>query len=163
MKKQLIRLTEEDLSQIIESTVQRIITENSEDEGLWDSLKSFAGQYKNRGTQKAQELGKTAGERMKQGYNSAKNAISQKYNAAKDAAAQKYNAAKDFGNAVKQDVKNTWQGAQRDGYMKDMQKAFNNFKLSVEKFVENGGKLNPQMNSRISVIDKMLNSYQPNY
>lgn len=152
MKKQLIRLTEEDLNQIIESTVHRIITENSEDEGLWNSLRSFAGQYKNRGEQKAKEMGKAAGERMRQGYNATKDAIS-----------QKYNAAKDFGKAVKQDVKDTWQGAQRDGSMKDMQKAFNNFKMAVEKFVKNGGQINPQMNSRISGIEKMLNSYQPNY
>lgn len=152
MKKQLIRLTEEDLNQIIESTVHRIITENSEDEGLWNSLRSFAGQYKNRGEQKAKEMGKAAGERMRQGYNATKDAIS-----------QKYNAAKDFGKAVKQDVKDTWQGAQRDGSMKDMQKAFNNFKMAVEKFVKNGGQVNPQMNSRISGIEKMLNSYQPNY
>lgn len=152
MKKQLIRLTEEDLNQIIESTVHRIITENSEDEGLWNSLRSFAGQYKNRGAKKAQELGRNAGERMRQGYN-----------ATKDAIAQKYNAAKDFGKAVKQDVKDTWQGAQRDGSMKDMQQAFNNFKMAVEKFVKNGGQLNPQMNSRIIGIEKMLNSYQPNY
>ena len=90
-------------------------------------------------------------------------AAAQKYNAVKNAANQKYNAAKQFGNAVKQDVQNTWQGAQRDGSMKDMQKAFNNFKMAVEKFVKNGGQLNPQMNSRISGIEKMLNSYQPNF
>lgn len=170
MKKQLIRLTEEDLNQIIESTVQRIITENSEDEGLWDSLKSFAGQYKNRGEQKAKEMGKAAGESIKNKYNATKDAAAQKYNAVKNAANQKYNAAKQFGNAakqfgnaVKQDVQNTWQGAQRDSSMKDMQKAFNNFKMAVEKFVKNGGQLNPQMNSRISGIEKMLNTYQPNY
>lgn len=163
MKKQLIRLTEEDLNQIIESTVHRIITENSEDEGLWDSLKSFAGQYKNRGEQKAKEMGKAAGENIKNKYNATKAAAAQKYNAVKNAASQKYNAAKQFGNAVKQDVQNTWQGAQRDGSMKDMQKAFNNFKMAVEKFVKNGGQLNPQMNSRISGIEKMLNSYQPNF
>lgn len=174
MKKQLIRLTEEDLNQIIESTVHRIIAENSEDEGLWDSLKSFAGQYKNRGEQKAKEMGKAAGESIKnkynatkdaaaQKYNAVKDAANQKYNAVKDAASQKYNAAKQFGNTVKQDVQNTWQGAQRDGSMKDMQKAFNNFKMAVEKFVKNGGQLNPQMNSRISGIEKMLNSYQPNF
>lgn len=156
MKKQLIRLTEEDLNQIIESTVHRIITENSEDEGLWDSLKSFAGQYKNRGEQKAKEMGKAAGESIKNKYNATKAAAAQKYNAVKNAANQKY-------NAVKQDVQNTWQGAQRDGSMKDMQKAFNNFKMAVEKFVKNGGQLNPQMNSRISGIEKMLNSYQPNF
>lgn len=152
MKKQLIRLTEEDLSKIIESTVQRIITENAENEGLWDTVKSFAGQYKNRGNAMARQIGKNAGERMKQGFNATKNA-----------AAQKYKAAKEFGNNVKQDVKNTWQGAQRDSSMKDMQRAFNNFKMAVEKFVNNGGQINPQLNSRISGIDKMLNSYQPNY
>ena len=145
MKKQLIRLTEEDLSNIIESTMKRIISENEDNEGMWDSLKSFAGQYGKRGKENAQALGKRAREGIKNSYNNAKNAVSNGY------------------NNVKQDIHNTWQGAQRDGSMKDMQRAFANFEAAVNKFVQNGGKLNPQMNSRISGIKKVLGSYQPNY
>ena len=145
MKKQLIRLTEEDLSNIIESTMKRIISENEDNEGMWDSLKSFAGQYGKRGKENAQDLGKRAREGIKNSYNNAKNAVSNGY------------------NNVKQDIHNTWQGAQRDGSMKDMQRAFANFEAAVNKFVQNGGKLNPQMNSRISGIKKVLGSYQPNY
>ena len=96
---------------------------------MWDSLKSFAGQYKNRGEQKAKEMGKAAGESIKNKYNATKAAAAQKYNAVKNAANQKYNAAKQFGNAVKQDVQNTWQGAQRDGSMKDMQKLNKMYKI----------------------------------
>lgn len=141
MKKQLIRLTEEDLNQIIESTVHRIITENSEDEGLWNSLRSFAGQYKNRGEQKAKEMGKAAGKAIKSGYNTASKKM------------------QDMGK----DIKDTWKGAQRDGYMKDMRKAFNNFKMSVERYKQNGGVVDSQLGSRISGIENMLNSYQPNF
>lgn len=156
MKKQLIRLTEEDLSNIIESTMKRIISENEDNEGMWDSLKSFAGQYGKRGKENAQALGKRAGEGIKNSYNNAKNAVSNGYNNAKNAVSNGY-------NNVKQDIHNTWQGAQRDGSMKDMQRAFANFEAAVNKFVQNGGKLNPQMNSRISGIKKVLGSYQPNY
>jgi hypothetical protein len=49
MKKQMIRLTESELHQIIEESVKNIIKENMEQEGWLDTAKSFAGQYRKRG------------------------------------------------------------------------------------------------------------------
>lgn len=130
MKKQLVRLTEEDLHQIIESTVQRIITENYEEEGMWDTMKSFGGQYFNRGKKSAQQFGQKMGDKL---------------------------------TNITTDVKNTWTNAKRDGAMKDMQKAFINFKKSVNNYVNNGGKLDRMFNSRLSGLEKTLNNYNFNY
>lgn len=151
MAKKVIRLTEEDLRKIIEMAAKKI-NENSENEGFWDTMRSFGGQYKNRGTQKAQELGQAAGQKMHQGYN-----------AVKQGAQRVGNAVKNAGNAVKQDVQNTWTNAKRDSSMKDMQRAFNKFKEALMKYKNSGGQVNPQLNSRVSGIDKMLNGYQSAY
>ena len=54
MKKQVIRLTESDLHKIVENSVRRIMTENEEDEGLWNNMKSaFKGARNGYQTQKA--------------------------------------------------------------------------------------------------------------
>lgn len=65
-------------------------------------------------------------------------------------------------NNVRQDVSNTWQAASRDGAMKDMQAAFQNFKNAVEKFQQNGGQVSRQLNSYLSGINNMMNQYQFN-
>lgn len=141
MKKQLVRLTEEDLHQIIESTVQRIITENYEEEGMWDTMKSFGGQYFNRGKKSAQQFGQNV----------------------KQSAQQFGQKMGDNLTNITTDVKNTWTNAKRDGAMKDMQKAFINFKKSVNNYVNNGGKLDRMFNSRLSGLEKTLNNYNFNY
>lgn len=163
MKKQLIRLTEEDLNQIIESTVHRIITENSEDEGKFDTLRSFFGQYKNRGEQKAKEMGKAAGKAIKSGYNTASQKVQDMGKDVGKAIKSGYGTASKKMQDMGKDINDTWKGAQRDGYMKDMRKAFNNFKMSVERYKQNGGVVDSQLGSRISGIENMLNSYQPNF
>lgn len=50
MKKQIIRLTEQDLQTIIENVVKKAkgLNESSMDEGMWDVAKSFGKQYANR-------------------------------------------------------------------------------------------------------------------
>lgn len=129
-----MRLTESELNQIIEESVRSIIAENMEDEGLWDTMKSFGGQYLQRGKEQAQKMGHNVGQKMKGAY-----------------------------NTVANDVKNTYKNAQQDGQMKSMIKAFNDFKMAVEKFRANGGKVNNQLNSRIKGIENMMNAYQPHY
>lgn len=55
MAKQLIRLTESDLQNIIEESVTRILSENEECEGLWNQIKrgaqSFMGRNANGGSE----------------------------------------------------------------------------------------------------------------
>lgn len=152
MEKKTIRLTEAELHQIIAKSVKNIIKENSTDEGMWDTMKSFAGQYGRRGMDKAKQMGSAAGQKMKQGYNNVKQG-------AKNAA----NTVQQGYNNVKADVQQTAQNARQDSSMKDMQKAFNNFKMAVQKFTQNGGKINPQLNSRIKGIENMMNQYQSHF
>lgn len=70
MKKQIIRLTEQDLQAIIENVVKKAkgLNESSMDEGLWDVAKSFGKQYGNR----AVNAGKNAMNKAKGAYNNAK-------------------------------------------------------------------------------------------
>ena len=142
MNKKVIKLTESELQSIIKETVSAVLNESENiEEGLWNTTKSFMGQYGKRGAEKAQQIGRAAGEAARQGFNRVK---------------QGY-------NNVKNDIQQTAQNARQDSSMKDMQKAFNNFKASVERFKANGGKVNRQLGARISGIDNMMNSYNPHF
>lgn len=152
MEKRVIKLTESELNQIIEESVRSIIAENMEDEGLWDTMKSFGGQYAQRGKQKAQEMGQDFGQKMKGAYNSMTNGVK---NAGKK--------MKGTYNTVANDVKNTYKNAQQDGQMKSMMKAFNDFKVAVEKYKAAGGKVDNQLASRIKGIENMMGAYPAHY
>jgi hypothetical protein len=187
-KKQLVRLTESDLHNIINESVRTILSEKM-DEGWWDTAKSFMGQYGKRGADKAQQMGQQVGSAAKNAYNtasnkaqqmgqnvanSAKNAYNtmsnkaqqmgqQVGNAAKNAYNTASNKAQEIGQNVANDVRTTYNNAKQDGNMKSMQKAFQNFKDAVEKFKAAGGKVNNQLASRISGIDKMMAQYQSHF
>lgn len=143
-KKQLVRLTESDLHNIINESVRTILSEKM-DEGWWDTAKSFMGQYGKRGADKAQQMGQQVGSAAKNAYNTASN------------------KAQEIGQNVANDVRTTYNNAKQDGNMKSMQKAFQNFKTAVENFKAAGGKVNNQLASRISGIDKMMAQYQSHF
>lgn len=167
MAKQLIRLTEEDLHRIVESSVERIIKENMEDEGLLDYLKSMGRQ----GGKKAQEAGADVGKKMRQGYDAVKgaaqrgydaaaNKIGQGYDAVKGAAQRGYDAAANKVGQAVQGVKDMHQNAMQDSMVADMNSAIANFEKSLQTFINNGGNFqNAQLNSRLSGIKNMLNQY----
>ena len=167
MAKQLIRLTEEDLHRIVESSVERIINENMEDEGLFDYFRSMGRQ----GGQKAQQAGAAMGQKMRQGYDAVKGAAQRGYDAAankvghgydavKGAAQRGYDAAaKNVGQAV-QGVKDMHHQAMQDSMVANMNSPIANFEKSLQTFINNGGKFqNAQLNSRLSGIKNMLNQY----
>lgn len=151
MKKQLVRLTESELHQIIEESVRSIIEENM-DEGWFDTAKSFFGQYGKRGAENAKQLGNKVGQQVKMGVNKAQEVGKE----VGDKLKQGY-------NNVKSDIQQTAMNARQDGSMKDMQKAFNNFKSAVEQYKAAGGKLNNQFASRIAGIEKMMGGYQAHF
>ena len=145
MAKQLIRLTEEDLHRIVESSVERIINENMEDEGFFDYFKSMGRQ----GGEKAQQAGAAMGQKMRQGYDAVKGAAQKGYNA----------AANKVGQAV-QGVKDMHHNAMQDSMVANMNSAIANFEKSLQTFINNGGNFqNAQLNSRLSGIKNMLNQY----
>ena len=145
MAKQLIRLTEEDLHRIVESSVERIINENMEDEGFFDYFKSMGRQ----GGEKAQQAGAAMGQKMRQGYDAVKGAAQKGYNA----------AANKVGQAV-QGVKDMHHNAMQDSMVANMNSAIANFEKSLQTFINNGGNFqNAQLNSKLSGIKNMLNQY----
>lgn len=141
MEKKVYKITESELHDIIKESVNQIIKEQMTNEGLWDTAKSFMGQYGQRGAAKAKQMGQAVGQQVKKGYN----AVQQGY------------------NNVKNDIQQTAKNARQDSAMKDMQKAFQNFKAAVEKFKQNGGQVNGQLNSRIVGIEKMMGGYQAHF
>lgn len=165
-KKQLVRLTESDLHNIINESVRTILSEKM-DEGWWDTAKSFMGQYGKRGADKAQQMGQQVGSAAKNAYNTMSNKAQQMGKQVGDAAKNAYNTASNnvqqFGQNVANDVRTTYNNAKQDGNMKSMQKAFQNFKTAVENFKAAGGKVNNQLASRISGIDKMMAQYQSHF
>ncbi len=165
-KKQLVRLTESDLHNIINESVRTILSEKM-DEGWWDTAKSFMGQYGKRSADKAQQMGQQVGSAAKNAYNTMSNKAQQMGQQVGNAAKNAYNTASNnvqqFGQNVANDVRTTYNNAKQDGNMKSMQKAFQNFKDAVEKFKAAGGKVNNQLASRISGIDKMMAQYQSHF
>lgn len=153
MDKNRVRLTESDLQLIIKEAVEKVLMESDNlEEGWLDTAKSFIGQYGKRGANKVQQMGQAAGQAMRKGANAVGNAVQKGANAV----AQGY-------NNVRNDIQQTAQNARQDSSMKDMQKAFNNFKAAVEKFKANGGQVDRQLGSRIAGIEKMLGGYNPNF
>lgn len=62
MKKQVVRITENDLHNIINESLRRIVAENEENEGAWDYAKSFWNQGKNKAMQAGQQVGAAIGQ-----------------------------------------------------------------------------------------------------
>lgn len=148
-----IKLTETDLHNLIKEAVEQVLSESDTlEEGFWDTARSFAGQYGQRAGNKIQQMGQAAGQAMRNGAQRVGNAVQRGANAV----AQGY-------NNVKSDIQQTAQNARQDSSMKDMQKAFNNFKSAVERYKANGGQVNRQLGSRIAGIEKMMGDYQAHY
>ena len=148
-----IRLTESYLHNIIKESVEQVLMESDNlDEAFLDGAKSFFGQYGKRAGNKIQQMGQSAGQAMRNGAQRVGNAIQKGANAV----AQGY-------NNVKSDIQQTAQNARQDSSMKDMQRAFNNFKSAVERYKANGGQVNRQLGSRLAGIEKMIGGYQMHY
>lgn len=138
MAKQFIRLTEADLHRIVESSVERIINENMEDEGFGDYFRSLGRQ----GQQKAQDAGKKVGQWAGDKWNAAKTKVQNTY------------------NDVKQGVQTMHQNAMQDSMVANMNNALNSFERSLETFKKNGGNFaNAQLQSRLQGIKNMLDQY----
>jgi soluble cytochrome b562 len=146
MKKQ-IKLTESDLQNIIKESVNQILREREEnlEEGAWNTAKSFVGQYLNRGTKKAQDVKKEVGKKVREKYEKVRDGIQDGY------------------DKIKDDIQQTARNARQDSSIKEMQKAFNNFKNAVNTYRQNGGQTTRQLNSYLSAIDKMINNYERHF
>jgi phage-related protein len=183
MSKKIVRLTESELHQIINEAVSQIINENMEDEGFKDYLASLGRQ----GANKAQKIGQEVGERARGAYNNASNKVNGVVNnvkqSAKDAyntASQKvqqatqtvkqgandaYNAASDkvkgAVNNVVNGVKDMHNNAMQDSMVRNMDNSIADFENNLKSFLSHGGNFNnPQLNSRISGLKKMLDNYE---
>ena len=155
-KKQMVRLTESDLQNIIKESVMEILKENPQNEGLWDYFKSMGRQ----GGNKAQAMGQQVGKQAQQGWNAVKGAAQRGY----DAAAQKVGQGVDsvigaYNNAA-QGVKTMHQNAMQDSSMANMKSSMDKFEKDLQVFLKNGGQVDRQLKSRLSGIMNMLNNYQ---
>lgn len=166
-KKQMVRLTESDLQNIIKESVMQILKEDMNNEGFMDYLRSFGRQ----GSNKAQAMGQQVSQQAKQGYNKMAGKAQQGWNSVKGAAQRGYDAAaQKVGqgvNAVKgaydnaaQGVKTMHQNAMQDSSMANMQASMNKFQKDLEVYLENGGQVTRQLKSQVSGIMNMLNGYQ---
>lgn len=166
-KKQVVRLSESDLQNIIKESVMEILKENPQNEGLWDYFKSMGRQ----GGNKAQAMGQQVGKQVKQQYGNMTGKAQQGWNAVKgaaqrgyDAAAQKVgqgvDAARGMYNKAAEGVKTMHQNAMQDSSMANMISSMDKFKKDLQVFLKNGGQVDGQLKSRLSGIMNMLNRYQ---
>ena len=188
-KKQMVRLTESDLQNIIKESVMQILKENPQNEGLWDYFKSMGRQ----GGNKAQAMGQQVGQQAKQQYNNMAGKAQQGWNAVKGAAQRGYDAASQkvgqgvdavrgaaqrgydaaaqkvgqgvdavrgaYNNAA-QGVKTMHQNAMQDSSMANMKSSMDKFEKDLQVYLKNGGQVDRQLKSRLSGIMNMLNNYQ---
>lgn len=61
MENKVVRLTEQDINQIIKESVEKIINENMEQEGFWDNVKAGAKGFMGKDINGIQRGGKGAG------------------------------------------------------------------------------------------------------
>lgn len=144
-KKQIVRLTESDLNNIIKESVMEILKENPQNEGLWDYFKSMGRQ----GGNKAQSMGQQVGKQAQQGWN-----------AVKGAAQRGVDAVRGTYNNAAQGVKTMHQNAMQDSSMANMQASMNKFQKDLDVYLKNGGQVTRQLKSQVSGIMNMLNGYQ---
>lgn len=155
-KKQVIRLTESELNNIIKESVQQILMENPENEGLWDYFKSMGRQ----GGNKAQSMGQQVGKQAQQGWNAVKGAAQRGYDAAAQKVGQGVDAVRGAYNNAAQGVKTMHQNAMQDSSMANMQASMNKFQKDLDVYLKNGGQVTRQLKSQVSGIMNMLNGYQ---
>lgn len=155
-KKQVIRLTESDLNNIIKESVQQILKENPQNEGLWDYFKSMGRQ----GGNKAQSMGQQVGKQAQQGWNAVKGAAQRGYDAAAQKVGQGVDAVRGAYNNAAQGVKTMHQNAMQDSSMANMQASMNKFQKDLDVYLKNGGQVTRQLKSQVSGIMNMLNGYQ---
>ena len=155
-KKQMVRLTESDLQNIIKESVMEILKENPQNEGLWDYFKSMGRQ----GGNKAQAMGQQVGKQARQQYDNMAGKAQQGWNAVKGAAQRGYDAVRGTYNNAAQGVKTMHQNAMQDSSMANMQASMNKFQKDLDVYLKNGGQVTRQLKSQVSGIMNMLNGYQ---
>lgn len=155
-KKQIVRLTESDLNNIIKESVMEILKENPQNEGLWDYFKSMGRQ----GGNKAQSMGQQVGKQAQQGWNAVKGAAQRGYDAAAQKVGQGVDAVRGAYNNAAQGVKTMHQNAMQDSSMANMQASMNKFQKDLDVYLKNGGQVTRQLKSQVSGIMNMLNGYQ---
>lgn len=138
MNKQIYRLTESDLHNIIRESVENVLRENMENEGFGSYLRSLGRQGKQKGMEAGERLGKSAGN----AFNSVTNWVGDKYNSAK------------------QGLKTMHQNAMQDSSMSNMNSSLDAFQKDLQVYLKNGGKVDRQFMSRLSGIMNTLNNYQ---
>lgn len=155
-KKQMVRLTESDLQNIIKESVMEILKENPQNEGLWDYFKSMGRQ----GGNKAQSMGQQVGKQAQQGWNAVKGAAQRGYDAAAQKVGQGVDVVRGAYNNAAQGVKTMHQNAMQDSSMANMQASMNKFQKDLDVYLKNGGQVTRQLKSQVSGIMNMLNGYQ---
>lgn len=166
-KKQMVRLTESDLQNIIKESVMEILKENPQNEGLWDYFKSMGRQGGNKAQAMGQQVGKQARQqydnmtgKAQQGWNAVKGAAQRGYDAAAQKVGQGVDAVRGAYNNAAQGVKTMHQNAMQDSSMANMQASMNKFQKDLDVYLKNGGQVTRQLKSQVSGIMNMLNGYQ---
>lgn len=126
MKKQVVRLTESDLNKIIAESVQQILKENPENEGLWDRMKGMFGKVGGDAKQGVTNAANNISNKAQQGWNAGKQMAKQVGNNV----AQTYNNAKQSVQNYANDVKQAGQMASNKA---DAQQAIKTIQGLVQK------------------------------
>lgn len=158
-KKQVIRLTESDLNNIIKESVQQILMENPENElfgGLSRMFGKIGGDAK-KGVENGYNSGRNAVGRFNNAvqdkYNQVSNAVQNKYNQVSNAVQDKYNQASNAVRGYANDLKDAYQ---QGSNIQDAQRA-----IKVINDLVNKGVINKSAAKMvIGSMNKYIQQYQ---
>lgn len=122
MAKQLIRITEAELKNMVREALNESIENGEIDEGFFDDVKGFFG-----------------GSQAQKDVQSVKNTANRAYQGVKNVANKAVQGIKDTGNAIKQNVQNRKQDAKNYSAAADIQKALQTLDKYAQLFQNNNG------------------------
>lgn len=122
MAKQLIRITEAELKNMVREALNESVENGEIDEGFFDDVKGFFG-----------------GSQAQKDVQSVKNTANRAYQGVKNVANKAVQGIKNTGNAIKQNVQNRKQDARNYSAAADIQKALQTLDNYVQLFQNNNG------------------------
>ena len=144
MAKQLIRITEAELKNMVRDALNESIENGEIDEGFFDDVKGFFG-----------------GSQAQKDVQSVKNTANRAYQGVKNVANKAVQGIKNTGNAIKQNVQNRKQDARNYSAAADIQKALQTLDNYVQLFQNNNGAkkgYNMARKGMDAIIQSLINS-----
>ena len=162
MAKQLIRITEAELKNMVREALNESMENGEIDEGFFDNVKGFfGGSQAQKDVQSVKNTANRAYQGIKKDAQSVKNTANSAYQGVKNVANKAVQGIKNTGNAIKQNVQNRKQDARNYSAAADIHKALQTLDNYVQLFQNNNGAkkgYNMARKGMDAIIQSLINS-----